>query len=404
MEDPTIERFWAQARAALEGGRLLQLLLANPTTAAGDLARISARPVVLRGQPHLSLTLRHATRDDTRNLLPAPALAELAGLLGPQFRNAHLFTPGQELQLALSRKGRASLRTAKAAPGPAAGGGEATVQNGEPLQAHNREKLRPVPLGLPFLQALGVADAQGALVPAMARKFKQINRFVEVLAGALSTLPTPVGRPLRVADVGCGRGYLTFAVHHHLAHTLGRPVEVLGVELRPDLVAETNGIVQRLGLQGLRFEAGDLGHWRPAEPLDVMIALHACDTATDLAMHLGLQAGARVIVCSPCCHKQLRPQLLAPSPLKPLLQHGIHLGQEAEMVTDGLRALLLQAQGYATQVFEFISLEHTAKNKMILAVKGGGAVPPREEVLAQIAQIKGFYGIREQALEQLLAG
>jgi hypothetical protein len=133
----------------------------------------------------------------------------------------------------------------------------------------------------------------------------------------------------------------------------------------------------------------------------VMIALHACDTATDFAIHLGIRAGAEIIMCSPCCHKQIRPQLLSPHPLRPILQHGIHLGQEAEMLTDGLRALLLDAAGYDTQVFEFVSLEHTNKNQMILAVK---RTQPKAnvEVLEQIKQIKAFYGIKEQALESLL--
>ena len=140
---------------------------------------------------------------------------------------------------------------------------------------------------------------------------------------------------------------------------------------------------------------------RAPQAVDVVIALHACDTATDLAIHHGIRAGAAIILCSPCCHKQVRPQLLSPHPLRPILQHGIHLGQEAEMLTDGLRALLLESRGYQTQVFEFISLEHTNKNKMILAVKR--ATPgPADEVLAQIDEIKRFYGIREQCLETLL--
>jgi hypothetical protein len=139
-----------------------------------------------------------------------------------------------------------------------------------------------------------------------------------------------------------------------------------------------------------------------------MIALHACDIATDYAIHLGLRAGAQIIMCSPCCHKQIRPQMQLPKLLRPMLQHGIHLGQEAEMVTDSLRALLLESQGYETQVFEFIALEHTSKNKMILAVKKQGAAGAalaarRAEILAQIAEIKRFYGLREQALESLLA-
>jgi hypothetical protein len=166
------------------------------------------------------------------------------------------------------------------------------------------------------------------------------------------------------------------------------------------MVRLCNQAIAKLGIDGLRIEEGDVRSYQPAA-LNVMIALHACDVATDYAIHLGIRAGADIIMCSPCCHKQIRPQLLSPHPLRPILQHGVHLGQEAEMLTDGLRALLLDASGYDTQVFEFISLEHTNKNKMILAVKRAQPKPPGE-VLAQIAEIKQFYGIREQCLETLL--
>ncbi|MFN4265704.1 MAG: methyltransferase [Aquabacterium sp.] len=172
------------------------------------------------------------------------------------------------------------------------------------------------------------------------------------------------------------------------------------MELRIDLVQLCSRVIDKLGLQGMAYEQGDVRAYQPANP-DVMIAPHACDVATDYAIHLGIRVGASIILCSRCCHKQIRPQLLCPHPLRPILQHGIHLGQEAEMLTDGLRALLLDAAGYDTQVFEFISLEHTNKNKMILAVK---RAKPKgsSEVLRQIAEIKAFSGTQEQGLESLL--
>jgi SAM-dependent methyltransferase len=400
----TTAQFLARCQQAFTQGRFLHLLLANPSAELGDLQRVMAKPVLIKGVANLSFTLRHPTRDLTQNATLEDGLARVQAWAGAGFRNLHLFTPGQETQLAFNRKGRATLREGQhsnGGKGPMGLEGEAAAPQG--LTPHNREKQRMLDLHRPFLAALGVTDAQGHLASPMARKWKQINKFLEVLRGALDGVKTEAGAPIRVADFGSGKGYLTFAVHDHLTHTLARPAQVSGVELRPDMVALCNGVVERLGLQGLQFEAGDLRTFR-ARPLDVVIALHACDTATDHAMALGVEAGAQVIVCSPCCHKQLRPQLLAPHALRPILQHGIHLGQEAEMVTDSLRALLLQAQGYATQVFEFVALEHTAKNKMILAVKGakGGTVPSRAEVLAQVALVKGFYGITEQALETLL--
>jgi len=222
-----------------------------------------------------------------------------------------------------------------------------------------------------------------------------------VFAHALEASPLAGARRLRIADFGSGKGYLTFAIHDWLTQQRGMQAEVTGVELRPDMVRLCGEAAHRLGLAGLHFEQGDVRHWQPQD-LNVMIALHACDTATDFAIDLGLRGGADIILCSPCCHKQLRPQLLQPHPLRPILRHGVHLGQEAEMLTDGLRALLLEACGYETRVFEFVSLEHTNKNKMILAVRRAHP-PPAEAVLQQIAEVKDFYGIREQALEQLLA-
>ena len=178
------------------------------------------------------------------------------------------------------------------------------------------------------------------------------------------------------------------------------------MELRPELVTEARATIARLGLQGLRFEAGDVQTFAPGalgEKIDVMIALHACDTATDHAIHLGLKAGADIILCSPCCHKQVRPQLLSPHPLRPVFQHGIHAEQQAEMLTDSLRALLLEASGYDTQVFEFIALEHTRKNKMILAVKRKAPNPAAARgAWTQVDELKRYFGIREQALETLL--
>jgi hypothetical protein len=208
---------------------------------------------------------------------------------------------------------------------------------------------------------------------------------------------------VRVVDFGAGRAYLTFALHDWLARQ-GLALDVRGIEQRADLVAEGNRIAQGLGLQGLRMVQGDVGDAAAApECFDVMIALHACDTATDAALHRGIVAGAQLIVCSPCCHQQLRPQLLSPGPLRSVFQHGIHAEQQAEMITDTLRALLLQAEGYETQVFEFVALEHTRKNKMILAVKRPHASDAeRAAALAQADELQRFFGIREQALRSLL--
>ncbi len=457
MPESPVEDFIALVEQALAQRALVKLVLGKPRAAAGDRLRVAVRPVLLKGAARLSFVHTHPTRDLTKNLHFAEGVQALRELLPAAFGRAHLFTTSGETQLLISKKGRATLVRGASQPldatarrGVAEVPGAATASTvldaasaplvslaasvtpptlAEPaiptaaavgvsmtsppsaapagstahvatFTAHDRAKRRFVAPDAPFLAALGVMDAQGRLVPAMARKWKQINRFVEVLDRALADTALKTKARLEVADFGSGKGYLTFATHEHLSRALGLPVQVRGVELREDMVALCNAAVQRLGLSGLRFEQGDVRAAAPA-PIDIMIALHACDTATDHAIHLGVQAGASIIMCSPCCHKELRGQLLAPHPLRPILKHGIHLGQQAEMLTDALRALLLEACGYDTQVFEFISLEHTAKNKMILAVRRP-AGRPADELWQQIRDIKGFYGIREQCLEKLL--
>ena len=351
--DP-LDRFLGLLQDSLADDTFVKLVLAKSRAADADLVRVSVRRITLKGQPQLCVLTTHATRDMTKNFAIAAGLAALRGLVGAAFSHAHLLTSTEEIQLLTSKKGKRKLSRTKA---------DDTETDDAPSATHDRAKQRLIAQDRPFLTALGVTDAQHHVVPAMSRKWKQINKFVEVFSHALAASPLAQAERIRVVDFGAGKGYLTFAVHDHLSSLLGRQVQVTGVELRPDMVS-------------------------------------LCNAA---AAKLGLRAGAAIILCSPCCHKELRPQLLSPHLLRPILQHGVHLGQQAEMLTDGLRAMLLDACGYETQVFEFVSLEHTQKNKMILAVKR--AQPgPADAVLAQIRDIKGFYGIRDQCLETLLRG
>jgi SAM-dependent methyltransferase len=390
------QRFFALLTEAVAGRALRKLVLARPLQRepAGAVAvaplRVTVRELLLRGEHRLSFVAAHPTRDVTTNLALDEGLAAIDAQVGTAFAHAHLLTATEEVQLRLSRNGRWGLvRSKSAAPADSA------------PTAHDRPKQRWVDIGRPYLADLGVTDAEGRLIPAMARKWKQINKFVEVFDHALASSALRDAPRVRVVDFGSGKGYLTFAIHDHLRHVLGRDAEVTGVELRADLVELCNRAAERAAMTGLRFIQGDV-RTRAPDAVDVMIALHACDTATDHALHVGVRAGAAIVMSAPCCHKQLRPQLRSPALLKPMLQHGIHLGQQAEMVTDSLRALLLEAEGYATQVFEFVALEHTSKNKMILATRRETPAD-RTALRAQIAAIKAFYGVREQCLETLLA-
>lgn len=397
------QRFAVLLKTALVEGRFVKLLLSKYSGDDETLERLMVREVLLRGERQLSFLWRHRTKDITKNHDMNEGLDLIAGLLGSKFQNAHLLTQGQEIQLAFSRKGKPSLRVGKAEAAEAAEAAPAEHDKG-----HDKEKQRYLALDRAFWVDLGLTHevkGERQLVPAMSRKWKQINKFIEVMSAALKSSPLADSLDVHVADFGSGKGYLTFAMHDWLASQGKRP-QVTGVELRDDMVRLCGTAAANHGMDGLKFDQGDVRSYMPAR-LDVMIALHACDVATDYAIHLGLRAKASIIMCSPCCHKQLRPQMQTPPVLRPLLQHGIHLGQEAEMVTDSLRALLLEAQGYETQVFEFIALEHTSKNKMILAVKKSGAALAaaerrRPELLAQIAEVKRFYGLREQCLETLI--
>lgn len=275
------------------------------------------------------------------------------------------------------------------------------------LISHNRARQYRIALDRPFLVDLGIVSPAGRLVGAMARKWRQINRFVEIVTAAWqnnpqsATLGWPGQAPIRIRDYGAGKGYLTFALHDHLTHGLGLRVETLGIERRSDLVRKGNRIASRLGMTGLSFRQGDIAGCEDDDAADWVIALHACDTATDDALYRGVRQQALMMVCSPCCHRELRPQVQVPPVLGPLLRHGIHLGQEAEMLTDSLRALLLEGQGYEARVFEFIGLEDTGKNRMILANRTG-RLRVGDKVQAELQALAGFYGIRQQRLAQLL--
>lgn len=380
---------------ALTTQTLVKLSLAKYHGSESQLQRLSIRPVMLKTEPHLCLVYRYQSKDITKNFSLIDAFNQIqAFLLSGEFRSAHLRSVVHEAQLVLNKRLQPHL-TCKSLV-------QSSLSPSAPLStAHNRSKQRYLELDRPFLTALGVTDQQRQLIPSMSRKWKQINKFIEIFDHAFTGLNHPAGQALHVVDFGSGKGYLTFAIREYIEQKLQRIPRVTGVELRDELVVLCNQAVQDLALQGLDFYQGDVRSYQP-EQVDVMIALHACDIATDYALHTGIRLNASIIMCAPCCHKEIRPQLQSPDVLQPMLQYGVHLGQQAEMLTDSLRALLLEAHGYDTKVFEFVALEHTSKNKMILAVKKAKSADKQAKILAQIEQLKQFYGIERQCLQALL--
>jgi SAM-dependent methyltransferase len=384
-----VEQFISNFNAAFRAGELLKCTLGKPQPgAAPDLKNIYVRPVVIKGGLKVSFNYRYKTRDEVHNFSIEEAVAQLEHLLGKAFMNADLFTANGDCSLLFSKKGEASLIAKKSA------------QPVKSIVEHNREKVRLLDPSAPWLHALGITNAAGVVLPGSQDKWRQINKFLEIIAALLKSHPLPVGA--RIADMGSGKGYLTFALYDYLANNLQLDPQVTGIELRQGLVEFCNQTAGQAGLKGLRFVAADIKDFE-SEGLDMLIALHACDIATDLALAKGIQSGAHILVVAPCCHKQIRKELGTRNELAPLLRYGILEERQAEIVTDGIRALLLEANGYKTNVFEFVSTEHTAKNVMITAIEAPLRPGVQQKALLQVAALKEGFGIREHYLEKLLS-
>ena len=386
-EHPFKDQFFDRLAASAADGTLVRLNLGGPNGRDRSLRNVFIRPVRLRGAIAWSFTYRHATRDVTKNLAPGEAVGLLRDLVGNEFSDAFLSTTTGTLHLNV-RKGR----HARLVPGPA-------EDTQAPSLEHDQPRHRTLaPHEHPWLHDLGVTGPDDRVRAGMEAKYRQIHRFVELMAPLLREAGLPTHRPPVALDMGCGKGYLTFALHAHLARTLGRPVRVTGVEQRPELAEAANHIAASHDLQGLQFVTGTIGSTAVASA-DVVVALHACDTATDDALAKGVQAGARLLVVAPCCHREVAKAMTAPAPLTEALRHGILFQREAEFVTDALRAALLEAAGYEARVFEFISPEHTSKNLMISAVRRG---EPSPEAARRAADLARFYSVAHQRLAHLL--
>jgi len=382
------QQFLDTFQQAIETDQFDRLILSQYKGELEQLEKMTLRVIWLNEQKVLSCLYRYKTQDVTKNYPLTEALSQVTELLAC-CKQVNLITTAEELQLKKNKK-KVMLTRSKTQP---------VVKSKTAEQGHDRVKQRYVDQDSVFLQHLGITDQQGQVIPSMARKWKQINKFVEIFSNALSQIKASQ-EGLRVVDFGSGKGYLTCALYDYMQKH-GQTPWVTGVELNPKMVEFCQKVAEQSQFNQLDFFQGDVRTYEP-EHLDVMIALHACDVATDFAIHTGIRLNAQIIMCAPCCHKELRPQLQAPKVLSPMMQFGIHTGQQAEMLTDTIRALLLKAYGYETKVFEFVALEHTSKNKMILAVKRKDDQEPDQDVLNQIQALKEMYGIQKHSLELLL--
>ncbi len=378
-------QFSAALLQTLRDASFVKLTLSGYHGKEDALQKILARPILIKKQPMVSFTYRYKTRDVVKNYDFEESASRVAQLLRDCSAATLLST---EFDLQFDGK-----KLKKVAP----------TQTAPVSLGHDKPKQRVVASNAPYLHALGLTDAHGKVHASAQDKFRQIDKYIEILGGLVAKLPQ--NKNLRVADMGAGKGYLTFALYDHLAKA-GLSPAVTGVEFRNDLVALCNRIAIDSSFEGLYFVQGAIDGF-DAKGTDILIALHACDTATDDAIAKGIAAKAGLIVVAPCCHKQIRREMdavPAAESLEFLLRHGTFMERQAEMVTDGIRALLLELHGYKTNLFEFISDAHTPKNIMITALRGSAPTAARRDQLQQeIARAKEQFGIRQHYLEGLLA-
>ncbi|MCC7374827.1 MAG: SAM-dependent methyltransferase [Verrucomicrobiales bacterium] len=377
----------AFVRLTLEGiaqDTFVRLVLSSPRGTATPARRISARLVSIRGTLHLSVTTQEERRDLTRNLELAEVEAWLRDQIEPEhgFSSALLGTSGKDWQLS-AKSGQPAKLT-----------GHKPARTQTPDRSHDLVKQRAVDVsGNDWLHALGLTDVAGKPLPSQSDKFQQIQRYTEILGHQIRECGWTADAAISVVDMGCGRGALTFAVWHLLRRRLGLNATVIGIELRPELATQAQSVAHQLGLEGLRFMPGRIDE-ASLDRVDALIALHACDTATDDAIVRGIRAGARLIVVAPCCHQSVRPQLTSPDLLAPVLRHGLLEERFAEWLTDGLRALVLEWAGYRVRLTEFVSSEQTPKNLLLTAVRV--AEPFTNSALReQIRSLAAGFGIRE---------
>lgn len=374
----------------LDAGIFLKATLSKPLAGAPEgLKNLYLRPVLLKKGPHIAFNFRYATRDEVKNYTLSEAAIRLQEWFAGTFRHATLFSMEGEFQWDVQKNGETRFRqnsTARPATPPAT--------------SHDKTKHRLLDPAAPWLHALQITSATGAVLPAAQNKWRQINKYIEIIDSILDEKPLP--EDAHIADMGSGKGYLTFALYDYLTRHRAWSPRIEGIELRTHLVEFCNKVALDNGFTGLHFSAHDIAGYTP-QRLDMLIALHACDTATDLALAAGIAQKAAIIVAAPCCHKQIRAQIHAQNELAPLLKYGILEERQAELVTDGIRALLLEAYNYKTKVFEFVSTEHTAKNVMITAT-----ARPRPDAnksgkaFEQVEALKKGFGITRHYLENLL--
>ncbi len=383
--------FMLSVQSSLADNTFVKLSLGNYKGKEENLKNIYAKRIAIKGEEKLSFTYRYKTRDVVKNYPFEQGIQKTHDFLNQKFYVATLFTTVFDLNFENLHDRKYILR--KNAP---------TILT-VPSADHDRNKNRLITSNeKPYLTELKITDETGKVLANSQDKYKQINHYIEILSTLIKEIPPR--EIVKVVDMGSGKGYLTFALYDYLSNVLKIKSEVTGVEFRPELVELCNKIAKNTGFTNLGFEQGTIENYKSSET-NILIALHACDTATDEAIYKGITSQADLIVVAPCCHKQIRRQMeagKAGNDLNFLTKYGIFLERQAEMVTDGIRALILEYFGYKTKVFEFISDAHTPKNVMIVGIKNQKILPKDEKILQKIKESKAYFGIKYHHLEKLM--
>ena len=406
-----MQKFIDKLQSSFNDGSFVKLTLSKPKANSqqptADLRNVYVKPIILKNEKMFSFTYRYERRDETKNYDAEQTLEIINQLVPNVFLNASLFTLTEDITLLISKKGKATVMT------------KAVKEQREQNVQHDKVKNRLINTDNPWWFKLGLTTREGKVTADMQHKFKQICKYVEIVDGVMKNVK--FDGKIRIADMGAGKGYLTFALYEYLTQRCKYDIDMEGVEIRPDLVAKINEIIKESNLKDFRFVESSIEDYmtqRLRDPktqsmsdfatlrlcdsttLDVLIALHACNTATDDAIIKGIESGATLIICAPCCHKQIRQEMEKSKVVDPITRYGIFLERQAVMITDAIRALIMEYYGYKTQVMEFIEMEHTPKNILLVGRKSDVPVD-KEAILKQIEDLKKQYGIEKHYLEKI---
>ena len=345
--------------------QLGQIILSN-SRRKEEVSKVRVRPLLLQEKLVFQVEEFRGKQAFHQNLMKDEAYEYLQNAMSDTFRQMELVSAKGSAQILVSKNGKMTVKVKKNRPVE----GQAKIQAPSTLLDHNRKKKYVLEEGkpIPFLQDLGVMTADGRIVHSRYDKFRQINRFLEFVQDILPKLPK--GREINIIDFGCGKSYLTFAMYYYLKELNGFDIRVIGLDLKQDVIDHCNQLARKYGFEKLAFYHGDIASYEGVDQVDMVVTLHACDTATDYALAKAVRWNASVILSVPCCQHELNRQMKNDM-LEPVLQYGLLKERMAALYTDGIRAEILENHGYRTQILEFIDMEHTPKNVLIRAIKEG---------------------------------